>query len=212
MFFVVAVGMTAAAFGDPFVEMLGNLGTFGPHYRDANHLGVVPALVLGAAFALALAVRRTLAGRGAAGRDEAIVFARTAAKATDARSLASVLAFELLAVYAIEAFEAVCSGTSIAQHAGAFSWLGAPLAIALALHMSVAWFTLRCVRTIAASSLAAFERLVTVLERFIVALVRPGSVARPVGVRRAATLHTASEYTWRVHGLRAPPALVPSRR
>ncbi len=55
-----AVGLIAAALGDPLVETIANTGMLGKGYSDNNHLSVLPALFAGLALVIEVLAFRSL--------------------------------------------------------------------------------------------------------------------------------------------------------
>jgi len=147
--FAIAIASVGASFGDPFVELVGDAGAFGPGYHDVDHLGVAPALCTGLVVATILMVRRILGRLGRLHRDEALAFVRTAAVPSGAGHFLGIVALDFLGVRTIEAFEAVVSAPAPAHAAVPFGWLGAPVLIALAIHVTIVWLALRCARALA---------------------------------------------------------------
>lgn len=206
--FASAIASVAASFGEPFVELVGNAGAFGPGYHDVDHLGVAPALCTGLVVATILLVRRILGRLGRRHRDEALAFVRTAAAPSGAGNFLGVVALEFLGVRTIEAFEAVVSAPASAHAAGPFGWLGAPVLIALAIHVTIVWLALRCARALAVASLEALARFVSMLDRLVASLTRPVVPLSAVDTRPASPARPLPERSWRVHGMRAPPNLI----
>ena len=130
------VALVAAALADPLVETVANSGMLGGHYADDNHLGVVPFLLAGLAFAAIVAVGRCVrlwrnAANGSC--DWLVAAAKDSAGRFPLADLAWLYALQLLALYALEATEQLLSGGDVATMA----WLGGPIIFSLAVHAAI---------------------------------------------------------------------------
>lgn len=202
--FMATVAVTAAAVADPIVERLSNSGLFGPgQFTDRSNLDVLPALVIGAVLAVAfvlLAARRLLADSVYAPawlRDCAEQHARPSR-----RNLATVYSLQLVVLFTMETFEQI----AISGHAmGPTLWLGAPILIALFLHLTsclaFSWLLGR--------ALTWSARTLAQVVRAAVAWLRLRVDAGPVSYRSSALQKLVvprEPHRLRVRG-RAPPFL-----
>ena len=131
--FALAAAILSAAIADPFVESVSNSGIFGGRYADDNHLGVLPALLAGIALTVALlAVSCARLWRGSArgSGDWLLVAAKTISGRSPLRDLPYAFALQMVALYAIERFEALLAGGTVEG----LEWLGGPIAFCLVAH------------------------------------------------------------------------------
>jgi hypothetical protein len=124
--FSLVVAASAATLTDPLVESASNAGWFGSgSFTDHSTIDVLPVLGIAALAALTyvyLRARPSLASRS-------VEFARRLR--ASARLLLGTFALQLALLYVME----TCEQIVVTGHAlGGTVWLGAPIAIALALH------------------------------------------------------------------------------
>ncbi len=132
-----AIAFVAAALGDWLVESMSNRGLFGPAFSDASQQGIAPVIVAGTVLALLAAIARlgsAFAGRARPSNQWVRDVANACAQAPGMRTVAFVFAAQLLIVCAMEHAEALL-GTGQAVHG--WSWLGAPIAASLCVHLAV---------------------------------------------------------------------------
>lgn len=125
--FVVAAGLIAAGCANPVVENVSDTGLFGAGYADHDQSGVGPVLLLACVFAIAFVALRTCAHWIAD-------LARDIASRPRRADLPLVLGVQLVAEYLMEGAERLVHGGTMS---GA-SWIGGPLAFALAVHIAFA--------------------------------------------------------------------------
>jgi hypothetical protein len=131
---LVAVALIAAAIADPLVESVSNSGVFGGAYRDDDHSGVLPVLLLGAMLVLsivALRCREVWRRASRASRPWMAELARELAARAASRDVPIVLALQLAALFLLESGEQLFSGSKLL---GGTAWLGGPIAFSLAVH------------------------------------------------------------------------------
>ncbi len=165
LWFSLAVAVIAAAVADPLLEAASNAGVFGRgHYTDHSNLDVLPALSVGliaVAIHVALRIRAHFDGDGDMMKDRLRRW-DSALRSRSSLLLPATFAAQLFILYAME----TCEQTIVAGHAlGGMIWLGAPVAVALGVHLvtcivtffaaaavmhELAWATLRVVKTIRA--------------------------------------------------------------
>jgi hypothetical protein len=131
---LVAVAFIASALADPVVESVSNTGIFGGHYADNNHIGIIPALLVGLVLVLEVLTLRFMdlwrhAANGSRGRrvDDAKDFAA----APVARDIPAVLVMQLAALFLLESAEQVALGGRLL---GGTAWLGGPILFSLLTH------------------------------------------------------------------------------
>lgn len=132
--FAVAAAVTAAAIADPIVERLSDAGFFGPgSFTDHSNADVIPALCAGALVALTFVALATMR---AFGHDEAVVrLLRAPARQLDAIPLRQVLpAIFVLQLAVLFTMETCEQHLVLGRFLGGTVWLGAPIAVSLALH------------------------------------------------------------------------------
>jgi hypothetical protein len=134
--FCLAVAVSAASLTDPLVEGASNAGWFGAaNFTDHSTIDVVPALLTAAVLAVLYVVLR--ARPLAARHPDAVARLRASLRPCRSRPLVrlvpAIFAVQLGVLYCMETVEQVV----VAGHAqGGLIWLGAPAAIALALHFA----------------------------------------------------------------------------
>ena len=174
--FLLIVALIAAAIGDQLVESIANTGIVGAGYADDNHVGVLPALIVGALLLLGAIVMRSVSAwstRGDNGRSPCRAVTGELTRVQTLRMLPLLLVIQLAMVFAIECIEALLAGEALPA---GFSWLGGPLLLSLGIHAAIA---LLCAAACAAlvrwavgsvvaliSDALHFIRLRTVRERF----------------------------------------------
>ena len=192
----IAAAITAAAFADPLIEYTSNHGFFGNGvFTDHSNLDVVPALAIGCALVIALALLRA----------RAAVLRIAGAAITQAQALRLLpytFAVQLVALFAMETIEQyVVYGYSL----GGTVWLGGPPAMSLVAHaiacIVVSIVGARVLRSMAGTVL----RIVRIFKSFVFVSARPASlvrssrafiiIARPIPIRNRI-------------GERAPPLLI----
>jgi hypothetical protein len=119
--FCIAAALSAATLADPLVEAASNAGWFGAgNYTDHSNADVVPALVCSLALGLLYVF----------GRAQLFTAPRTPTL-KPMGLVPAIFALQLIVLYCMETLEQV----AVTGHAlGGVVWLGAPVAIALALH------------------------------------------------------------------------------
>ena len=127
-----AAALIAAAVGDVTVESLANTGIFGNGYSDHNQLTVVPTLIAGVLLALELLAVRVFGSlcRGTRGGDWLVDAASTFGR-LGLGDVCFGVALQLAALFAMESTEQLVAGQGLL---GGVVWLGAPVAISLAIH------------------------------------------------------------------------------
>jgi len=133
--FYFAVAVSAATLADPLVEAASNAGWFGSgSYTDHSNLDVIPALLTSSGLALLyvfLRARALVAARPPAFARRLRASFRDGASKSVLPLLPWIFAAQLGVLYGMETIEQIV----VAGHPlGGAVWLGAPLAIALALH------------------------------------------------------------------------------
>jgi hypothetical protein len=190
--FGAVAGISAAALADPLVEAASNAGCFGRgNFTDHSMLDVLPAALTAALLALLYVVVRARAALGAPLAAPRVRFVTT---------LPAVFAAQLGALYAMETLEQI----AVTGHVlGGALWLGAPVAIALALHalvcVAAVWILSRALDAATRGALGA--------ARLVRALLVRRSFPRAAGLRA----RDRAPATPRMHplasrsGKRAPP-------
>jgi len=190
--FLAAIGLIAAAIGDAALEAAANAGAFGGLYRDADQLGIGPALLLGLGPIIvalsALAYRLARAG----GRP---------ARLTPG-DVATAFASALAGAYAIQALETLYAGGSVG---GGLAWLGGPPLVGLATYALLTFVTLVVARVVL-GALTAAVAVAIVLAAVLLAIAGRGLIAPAFDARRVrlAPLRRGSPLVRHAAG-RAPP-------
>lgn len=204
--FLTAAACIAAALADSVVESVANTGIFGGHYADNNHLGVIPAFLVGVIVALEFAAMHVVAGlrRSAHGADTWLRYAaRAIAERSPVPDLPFVFAMQIVALFLLESAEQFAVGGTALRGS---QWLGGPIGFSLLLHASACvgcTFALRSVMCALARTFATFICAI----RFVwLAIARASGHHVCFNVRPAACLRAQSPHV-RQTGGRAPPLL-----
>ncbi len=150
--FAVAAAILAAATVDPIVERLSNAGVFGlGAFTDHSNADVVPALCAGALCSLAFVVLAAMRLLGS-GEDIRVP-----------RMLPFIFALQMGALFVMETAE---QWYVYGHVLGGALWLGAPVAISLALHavgcLAVSFVLSRVLRALARQVVAVVRAMVRV--------------------------------------------------
>jgi hypothetical protein len=160
---VLTVALVAAAVGDTVVEWSANAGLFGLGFSDTDQRSIVPTLACAGVLALEFTCARAFAmlrGRTPATVREVLrASARLLAQRSLLRDLPAIFALQLGGVYLMESIEALVRGGTVA---GGLGWLGAPVLVALALHLGVC---LACVVVVGALLRALVDAAVALVLR-----------------------------------------------
>jgi hypothetical protein len=124
--FLLAAALMAAAVGDPLVETISNTGILGRGYSDNNHLSVIPALIAGGAWALAIVCKRCLelVRNPSERRDWLIDMARSISVRSPLQDVPCVLVLQCAVLFAMESSEQLIAGGRLL---GGTAWLGGPI-------------------------------------------------------------------------------------
>ena len=203
--FLFAAALIAAAFGDPVVESIANTGILGGHYSDHNHLSVLPALLAGSVFLLAVFLRRCLSvlSSGTASRDWLVDLATTCSDRMGARDFASTFVMQLGALWLMESAEQLALGGHLL---GGSAWLGGPIAFSLVVHALIGAGCLFALGAFMRALVRTFAAIVCTIVRSIwVAIVRPPAFTR-FGYNEERCLASGTLRVRQIGG-RAPPLL-----
>ena len=129
LLFCLTVAILAASVADPLLELVSNLGLFGPgHFTDRSNLDVLPALVTCSLFAFALVfirARATLLSQSLRAARDSI------APSTVLRMLPAIFIAQIAVLYGMETLEQVIVyGHVLAP----WLWLGGPAAVSICVH------------------------------------------------------------------------------
>ena len=198
--FVVAVSAVAAASADTLLESVSDAGGFGPGtFTDRSMADVVPVLVCAVSVAAALVaslVRRALSTRASLAA-QAVPTVRGAPALVPA-----VVALQLALLFAMETGEQI----AVAGHPlGGTIWLGAPAAIALAVHALAA---VLCTLGLAGVLRALADGVVRVI-RFVRRLAIPWPATSPALRGFFPFVHRADDDARAPRRGRAPPTPLP---
>jgi hypothetical protein len=171
--FSLAAAVTAAALVDPMTEWIANKGLFGPrNFTDHINLDVVPALVIGLAFAIAFVlalVRRTMSPTARYAPDWLRRFAGANRARSALRLLPAIFVLQLLMLWSMETSEQL---VVFGRPLGGMIWLGGPVFTSLLLHAAgcvvVTWLLSKAVRW-SAETIVEVVRLVRHILRDVAA-------------------------------------------
>jgi hypothetical protein len=202
-----AIALVAAAIGDPLVETIANSGLFGRAFVDRDQQSVVPVLVAGVLLGLLLLVARFRYAAALAGpqsRDWLREVVAQLSTTSSSRTVAPIFAAQLAVVYAMESCEhALGAGAAIVG----LSWLGAPVAFSLLLHLGVCLLCISAVRRVTRALLPGLlAAICDVLDWIVVALGPDAGRGVFVNSRERVARHSTLTAAERIRG-RAPPFL-----
>ena len=202
-----AVALVAAALADPMVETVANTGIFGGHYADNNHVGVIPALLVGAVLACEIVIMRCLRllePSRTTERTRLIAVARSVSTLDGLRDLPFVFAMQIFALFLLESAEQLVLGGKLL---GGTSWLGGPIAFSLLAHAVVGATCTFALGACARAVVRAFASFVYSAIRYIwLAMARATGGSFRFGVRNAFRARAQSPHVRQIGG-RAPPLL-----
>jgi hypothetical protein len=202
-----AIAFVAAAIGDALVETISNTGLFGSTFIDHDQQGVVPLLVASVLLGLLLLVARfryAAAYAGTASRDWVREVGAGLSTARPSRRVAPIFAVQLAVVYAMESCEHAL-GAGAAIHG--LSWLGAPVASSLLLHLTVCLLCILIVRRVTRALVPGLlAAICDALDRIVRALGPGAGRGGFVNSRERVARHSTLTAALRIRG-RAPPVL-----
>ena len=203
-----AAAFIAAALGDSLVESVANTGVFGRAFSDSSQQAVAPVIVAGTVLALLLAIARIRSAFDGRTRPSYLWvrdLANAFAQAPGIRNLAFVFGAQLAIVYAMENAESLL-GTGQAIHG--LSWLGAPIAVSLCVHVALCFGCVCAARHVArfilAGMIAAICRALDIL--FVIRL--RDALRGLASYSSDASFASIELLLWRRLRGRAPPSFV----
>lgn len=178
------------------MECASNRGVFGPGvFTDNSNLDVVPALAIGCAFVLALALLRV----------RAVLLRVAGAAITEKQALRLLPCTFIAQVLALFAMETIEQNIVYGHTLGGTIWLGGPTAISLLAHaiacVAVSVIGARVLRSMASTVL----RIVRIFKAFELVAAQPAPLTL---TSRSATLFALPIPIRNRLGERAPPLLI----
>jgi hypothetical protein len=203
--FLLAVALIAAAIADPIVESISNAGIVGGYYRDDNHTTVLPALLVGGVFVIAMLVHRwrETFRSIASSSDWLAGAAKSFSDRPPSRDLPYVFLLQMGALFGMESIEQIAAGGHLL---GGTIWLGGPILFSLFAHALVG---AACLASLG-SFMRALLRTVASLVRSVLRFVWLAIVRAPACSATARNVASSVRHQWdavRYSCGRAPPLL-----